>query len=56
LAAVLEQCDETIAIPMPPHVDSLNVGSASAVFLYEAARQRGDYGKNLLLSRPMELP
>jgi len=38
--AVLEQCDEAVAIPMPPEVDSLNVGSASAVFLYEAARQR----------------
>ncbi|MCX6905444.1 MAG: RNA methyltransferase [Verrucomicrobia bacterium] len=40
-AAVLAECDEAVAIPMPPHVDSLNVGSASAVFLYEAARQRG---------------
>ena len=39
-AAVLEECDEAVAIPMPPTVDSLNVGSASAVFLYEAARQR----------------
>jgi tRNA G18 (ribose-2'-O)-methylase SpoU len=26
---------------MPPTVDSLNVGSAAAVFLYEANRQRG---------------
>jgi tRNA G18 (ribose-2'-O)-methylase SpoU len=40
-AAVLEQCDEAVAIPMPPDVDSLNVGSASAIFLYEACRQRG---------------
>jgi tRNA G18 (ribose-2'-O)-methylase SpoU len=39
--AVLAACDEAVAIPMPPQVDSLNVGSASAVFLYEAARQRG---------------
>ena len=38
---VLEACDEAVAIPMPPHVDSLNVGSAAAVFLYEANRQRG---------------
>lgn len=38
---VLELCDEAVAIPMPPDVDSLNVGSASAVFLYEVARQRG---------------
>lgn len=39
-AAVLEVCDEAAAIPMPPKVDSLNVGSAAAVFLYEANRQR----------------
>jgi tRNA G18 (ribose-2'-O)-methylase SpoU len=39
--AVLESCDEAVAIPMPPTVDSLNVGAAAAVFLYEVARQRG---------------
>jgi tRNA G18 (ribose-2'-O)-methylase SpoU len=39
--AVLEACDEAVAIPMPPTVDSLNVGGAAAVFLYEANRQRG---------------
>jgi tRNA G18 (ribose-2'-O)-methylase SpoU len=39
--AVLAACDETVAIPMPPTVDSLNVGCAAAAFLYEAARQRG---------------
>ena len=39
--AVLAACDEAVAIPMPPDVDSLNVGAAAAVFLYEAARQRG---------------
>jgi tRNA G18 (ribose-2'-O)-methylase SpoU len=38
--ALLEACDERIAIPMAPGVDSLNVGSAVAVFLYEADRQR----------------
>jgi tRNA G18 (ribose-2'-O)-methylase SpoU len=38
--AALEICDEAVAIPMPPTVDSLNVGSAAAVFLYEASRQR----------------
>jgi tRNA G18 (ribose-2'-O)-methylase SpoU len=37
----LAACDEAAAIPMPPTVDSLNVGSAAAVFLYEANRQRG---------------
>ena len=40
-ASVLEACDEVVAIPMPPMVDSLNVGAAAAVFLYEVARQRG---------------
>ncbi len=39
--AVLEACDEAVAIPMPPEVDSLNVGAAAAVFLYEVNRQRG---------------
>ena len=34
-------CDELIVIPMSGKVDSLNVGSSVAVFLYEAARQRG---------------
>jgi tRNA G18 (ribose-2'-O)-methylase SpoU len=38
--AVLAACDEAVAIPMPPNVDSLNVGAAAAVFLYEANRQR----------------
>lgn len=34
-------CDEAVVIPMAAEVDSLNVGAAGAVFLYEAARQRG---------------
>ena len=38
--AVLATCDEAVAIPMPPNVDSLNVGAAAAVFLYEVNRQR----------------
>lgn len=37
----LAACDELVAIPMAPGVDSLNVGCAAAVFLYEANRQRG---------------
>ena len=37
---VLGECDESVAIPMPPEVDSLNVASAAAVFLYEVSRQR----------------
>jgi tRNA G18 (ribose-2'-O)-methylase SpoU len=39
-AAALAACDESVAIPMPPSVDSLNVGAAAAVFLYEVNRQR----------------
>jgi tRNA G18 (ribose-2'-O)-methylase SpoU len=39
--AILAACDEALAIPMPPTIDSLNVGSAAAVFLYEINRQRG---------------
>jgi tRNA G18 (ribose-2'-O)-methylase SpoU len=39
--AIRELCDDVVAIPMAPGVDSLNVGSAAAVFLYEASRQRG---------------
>ena len=38
--ATLSVCDEAAAIPMAPGVDSLNVGSSAAVFLYEASRQR----------------
>jgi tRNA G18 (ribose-2'-O)-methylase SpoU len=37
---LLKVCDEAVAIPMAAGVDSLNVGSAAAVFLYEASRQR----------------
>ncbi|PYJ81845.1 MAG: hypothetical protein DME22_20210 [Verrucomicrobia bacterium] len=37
---VLAECDEVVAIPMASGVDSLNVGGAAAVFLYEANRQR----------------
>jgi tRNA G18 (ribose-2'-O)-methylase SpoU len=39
---VLAACDEAVAIPMQNGIDSLNVGSAAAVFLYEANRQRRD--------------
>jgi tRNA G18 (ribose-2'-O)-methylase SpoU len=42
--AVLESCDEAVAIPMSPLVDSLNVGAAAAIFLYEAQRQRSGTG------------
>jgi tRNA G18 (ribose-2'-O)-methylase SpoU len=40
---VLAACDDAVAIPMPPHVDSLNVGAAAAVFLYEVNRQRNAF-------------
>lgn len=38
--AVRNACDEAVAIPMHARVDSLNVGSAAAAFLYEVQRQR----------------
>jgi 23S rRNA (guanosine2251-2'-O)-methyltransferase len=38
---VLNACAERVAVPMAAEIDSLNVSSATAVFLYEAARQRG---------------
>lgn len=38
--SVLELCDEQVAIPMQNEVDSLNVGTAGAIFLYEVSRQR----------------
>ena len=40
-SGVLDACDDAVAIPMPPDIDSLNVGAAAAVFLYEVNRQRG---------------
>ena len=38
--AVLAACDEAVGIPMAVGVDSLNVASSSAVFLYELQRNR----------------
>lgn len=40
---VLARCHERVFIPMQTGVDSLNVASASAVALYEAARQRSSH-------------
>lgn len=37
---VLAACDGAVQIPMPSHMNSLNVAAATAVFLYEATRQR----------------
>lgn len=39
-ATVLAACDDAVEIPMPSHMNSLNVAAAAAVFLYEATRQR----------------
>ncbi len=39
--AVISACDDIVEITMPTHMNSLNVAAAAAVFLYEAARQRG---------------
>jgi tRNA G18 (ribose-2'-O)-methylase SpoU len=41
--AALAACDGMVEIPMPSHMNSLNVAVASGVFLYEATRQRGGY-------------
>lgn len=38
---VVAACDEVVQIPMPSHMNSLNVAVATGVFLYEATRQRG---------------
>jgi tRNA G18 (ribose-2'-O)-methylase SpoU len=50
--AVLAACSEAISVPMPPYVDSLNVSSAAAVFLYEIARQRQTYASGPGRSMP----
>jgi tRNA G18 (ribose-2'-O)-methylase SpoU len=39
-ADVLAACDEAVEIPMANEIDSINVGNAAAVFLYEVQRQR----------------
>lgn len=42
---ILNICDERISIPMMKNTDSLNVASASSVFLYEARKQRLTHNK-----------
>lgn len=37
---VLDACLEHVTVPMPSHLDSLNVSSASSAFLFEVNRQR----------------
>ncbi len=39
-AAALAVCDDMVEIPMPSHMNSLNVAVATGIFLYEATRQR----------------
>jgi TrmH family RNA methyltransferase len=39
-AAIVEEADERVTIPMQAPVESLNVAIAAALVLYEAARQR----------------
>jgi len=39
-AGVLELCSTTVAIPMAPGQDSLNVGVAAGILLYELVRRR----------------
>lgn len=39
-AAAIAACDDSVEIPMPSHMNSLNVAVATGVFLYEATRQR----------------
>jgi len=37
---IMALVDEVVAIPHSPRVESLNVGMAASIVLYEAARQR----------------
>ena len=39
-ASIIEGADERLTIPMQPPVESLNVATAAALVIYEAARQR----------------
>jgi tRNA G18 (ribose-2'-O)-methylase SpoU len=39
--AALAACDDMVEIPMPSHMNSLNVAVATGIFIYEATRQRG---------------
>ena len=36
----IKSMDEVVAIPQAPQVESLNVGVATSIVLYEVARQR----------------
>ena len=43
-AELLAAADERLAVPMQPPVESLNVATAAALIVYEAARQRAQGG------------
>jgi 23S rRNA (guanosine2251-2'-O)-methyltransferase len=43
--SLLEACRERVAIPLTPAVESLNVGVALGVVLFEALRRRRDEGR-----------
>lgn len=38
----LTMCDTMVEIPMPSHMNSLNVAVATGIFIYEATRQRAE--------------
>ncbi len=48
---ILEVCDEHISIPMSNEIDSINVASASAVFLYEIQKRKHLNRKHINESR-----
>jgi RNA methyltransferase, TrmH family len=41
---LLAECDASVRIPLHPPVESLNVAASAAVILFEAARQRREWG------------
>ena len=43
---LIKQVDEVVAIPQAPQVDSLNVGVAASIVLYEVARQKASTTKD----------
>jgi tRNA G18 (ribose-2'-O)-methylase SpoU len=45
-SAAIERCDAIVEIPMAAGVPSLNVATASAVFLYERRRARSEAGRS----------
>ena len=52
--ALLAACDDTVEIPMPSHMNSLNVAAATAVFLYEATRQRKPFRSDRGFAAPTD--